>query len=189
METLITMRFFFFIFLFYVFLCSFAFSFEKLTEEELKVAFVYNFLKFVSWPEKDNSKEKKSSTLNLCIVGKTPLESYLFSLDGKVIKNRIIRVRTADIDDLSECQAVFVGDLSNKDITFVLSSAVKSGVLTISDLPDFIYKGGIIEIFMVGNKLRFSINLVVSQKSGLKISSRLLKLARMVIRDDGKFKK
>ncbi len=153
-------------------------SFSSPTEEELKTAFVYNFLKFVSWPK------FLGDTLHLCVVGKTALKSYLPALNGRFIKNRVLKVTVIEGEPLSSCQALFVGSLSSNKLKFLLEEAKHESVLTISDLPGFLKNGGIIEIFQVNNRLAFGVNLIAARKSGLKLSSRLLKLAKMVITYD-----
>ncbi len=174
------MKHFFLVLLLLSFLVSYSFSLSSPTEEELKTAFVYNFLKFVSWPEIN------SQNIYLCFVGETKLEPYLLSLDGKKIRKKLVKVREIKKIDsnLSQCHAIFVGKVSKKVMKQILQEAEKNMILTISDVSGFVESGGIIEIFLFDNKIRFKINLFVANKSGLKISSRLLKLAQKVIRND-----
>jgi hypothetical protein len=70
----------FFIYLAFLSCFSSTYSIDLPTEEELKAVFVYNFLKFVVWPQK---KEK----IILCVLGKTHLRSYLLALNGKTIRD------------------------------------------------------------------------------------------------------
>ncbi len=163
----------------FLLLSSFSSSVSGLTEEELKIAFVYNFLKFVSWPS-------GSKNLYLCVVGETKLKPYLFALQGKSVKDKVISVKELSLDVKGAlcCNALFVGKLSRDKLKMIIRKAQENGVFTVSDLPGFAELGGIIEVFPVENKLRFIVNLSAAKLSGIKISSRLLKLAIRVINDD-----
>ena len=168
------------IFLFFLYLIFFSYLFSSVysldlpTEEELKAVFVYNFLKFVVWPQK---KEK----ITLCVLGKTDLQTYLLALDGKTIKDQRIEVKLIDTESIDRCQALFIGKTTKETLNYALNVARYNNILTISDLSGFVKNGGMIEIYSINNKLRFDINLKSAQEANLKISSRLLKLAKKVI--------
>ncbi len=142
--------------------------------EELKVAFVYNFLKFVSWPS-------QGTTLRFCIVGETPLVDYLEVFSGKSVSNKVIMVTKTDPKDTKDCQAIFIGKLAPLQKEKLLKTLKGKAVLTISDQKSFTKEGGIIELFLEGKKLRFKVNYTAAKEAGLKISSRLLRLAKEVI--------
>jgi hypothetical protein len=59
----------------------------------------------------------------------------------------------------------------------------KSGVLTVSDIPDFTNSGGMIQFVLLENKVRFQVNLTAAETAGLTLSSQLLKVATSVKRE------
>ncbi len=143
---------------------------------EIETAFVYNFLKFVSWPD------KKEEFL-FCVVGKTPLLPYLLDLNGQEINGKSLKVLhiSPDSEQLDNCKAIFVGRLKKVNKTKLFSKIDHKPILTISDRPGFVEKGGIIEIFLKQGRFRFKINLSVARKVNLFISSQLLRLSEEVI--------
>ena len=158
---------------------TFSLAAEVLQEDELKAVFVYNFLKFVDWPEK-TCPEKE---ITLCIVGETSLVDYLLSLDGQKIKDKSLVVSVEkDFSNLKKCHAIFVGHLPRSDLKNLLWHIKKLPILTVSDLRDFVHKGGMIEIYEENKKIRFKINLKRAHEVNLKISSRLLRLAKEVVK-------
>ncbi|SFM78173.1 YfiR family protein [Thermodesulforhabdus norvegica] len=150
-----------------------------ISEERLKAAFVYNFLKFTEWP----SRSDEEDTLLLCTSAPPAMTESLKDLEGRKIGKRTVKVlelEKAGNDRI--CHALFIDDSSNNAmVPSLLHKFRNDPVLTIGDRPDFCRMGGIIQLFREGNKLRFNINLRQARKSGIKISSRLLKLARRVI--------
>ncbi len=153
---------------------------EVLQEEELKAVFVYNFLKFIEWPQEI---EDQKNQIILCIIGKTNLSEYLLSLEGQKIHEKTLIVKPKkDFLNLQKCHALFIGKLSKNRFKNLLSRTTNEPILTISDLPNFIYKGGIIELYEEDKKIRFKINLRSAHEAKLKISSRLLRLAKEVIK-------
>ncbi|SMC21507.1 protein of unknown function [Desulfacinum hydrothermale DSM 13146] len=150
-----------------------------LREEEVKAAFVFNFLKFVEWPEQGAA----SDPLVLCVQATHPLADTLKSLDGKEIRGRPLRVLdSVKISDLSRCQTLFLGSGIGPDqVDAILKDLSGRAVLTLGDSPEFCAQGGMIGLVKEGNKMRFQINLRTARAARLKISSKLLKLARHVI--------
>ena len=167
------------IFTLLIILSSIAHLQNRPTIEELKAVFVYNFLKFAEWPE-----EKENKHLNLCIIGKTPISEYIKSLNKKRIQDKEIKVfeiKETEIKNILQCQAIFLGEISEQNKKKILSKLKNKAILSISDQKEFVKQGGIIELLQEGNKLRFKVNFSLAQKSNLKISSRLLRLAKEVL--------
>lgn len=150
------------------------------SEDKVKAAFIYNFLKFVEWPKNQNVDRP----IRLGVMGKTPLASLLNNLTGKSLHSRTLRViKYRSICDSLNFQALFIAtDINKSEVAEMLQELDAMPVLTISDINKFIQQGGMIELFREGNKIRFKINLAAANAAHLKISSKLLKLAREVIR-------
>lgn len=176
------------------------------TEYQLKAAFLYNFMKFVEWPDihsnpqPDNSEMKKEPFL-LCVLGENDLKAPLNSLSEKTIKGRPVKIVFVDgfetfkqkhgdaaVEDylaeiqkpIASCHLLFVGASEKERHGEILKLTEKLPVLSVSDIRSFAVTGGVIEFVTENNKMRFDINLVSAEAKKLKISSQLLQLARKV---------
>ena len=147
-------------------------------EYQVKAAFIYNFIKFIDW---QNQKDFKD--FNICILGEDPFGKAIDILEGKIVRGWRIKIsRTNSVKATKECQVVFISSSERDSLKEVLSFFRGKPVLTISEVNGFIEQGGIINFIIVNDKIRFEINERVAKESGLKISSKLLRLARKVIR-------
>lgn len=143
------------------------------TEYRIKTAFLYNFARFVSWPE---AALQEHSEFSLCTLGNTRFEEQLDTLGGKTVHGKKLVVKRLDQpEDALNCQLVFLGRSDAPgDILWMLR---EHPVLTVSDAAAFTEKGGMIEFKVVDNKIRFRINADAASMAGLTISSKLLSLA------------
>lgn len=143
------------------------------TEYRIKTAFLYNFSRFVVWPE---SAMRERSEFSLCTLGKTLFEEQLDTLAGKTVHNKAIVVkRHSQPEQVLDCHLVFIGE--QQDLTETLRTLQKQPVLTVSNIAGFTKKGGIIQFQLIENKVRFRINADAASSAGLTISSKLLSLA------------
>ncbi len=147
-------------------------------EYRVKAAFLYNFAKFVKWPPE--TFENTDAPLVLCVLGDDPFGSALDMLQGKSVRGRRLAIyRTHAIDGPPSCQLLYVAGSERARLQSILDQVRGRPVLTVSDLPDFTLHGGIIGFFTVQSRIRFAINPGAAVANGLKISSQLLKLARI----------
>ncbi len=152
-----------------------------LHEYRIKAAFLYNFAKFIQWP--GSAFIDPESPFSICILGKDPLMDALQSITAKTVRGRRIVISySKDIMSVKECHILFVTKSEKSGIKHIISKLKGSPVLTVSDMDDFVKAGGMIGMVRVKNKIRFHINLVSAQDSGMMISSQLLKLAQDVIK-------
>ena len=151
-----------------------------LYEYRIKAAFLYNFAKFIQWPE--SAFVDPESPVFICILGKDPLTGALKNLTAKTVRGRrIVISHIKNIRSVKECHILFVTKSEKTRANHIISKLKDSPVLTVSDMDDFVKAGGMIGMARAENKIRFRINLVSAQNSGLTISSQLLKLAINVI--------
>lgn len=148
---------------------------EAANAAAVKVAFLYNFFKFITWPQAatpDNSYE-------LCFMGANDLEAQLSALEGKSLNNKPLNLhRNVQGKALGNCHMVFIGSAA---IPANELNALKGlPVVTVSDKPNFIDQGGIIGLVQDDNHIGFEINLEQANADKLYISAQLLKLARSV---------
>jgi len=150
------------------------------TEAELKAAFVYNFAKYVDWPA--DAPNATPGVLTLCLVGaRDALFDALMEVEGKLVKNRSLRVRAAGRNDnLKGCQVLVMGESEAEHFEAVLRRLEGVPVLTVNGSGRFLDAGGIIGLIAEGNKVRFDINLGAARRNNVVLSSNLLKLARQV---------
>lgn len=147
-------------------------------EEAVKAAFVYNFTKFVDWPEA--ALPATGNALTLCVFGNRPLSGRLEALQGKTTQGREIRVIVAP-EERDQCQLVFIGQTDARALRAIVQPLSGRPVLTVGDHEDFIGLGGIIGLKLSAGRIRFDINLQAARASGLHINSQLLQLADRVL--------
>ncbi len=149
------------------------------SEYEVKAAFLYNFTRFVSWPQVvDNT-----APLIVCVVGDDPFGELLDPLRGRKSQGRELQLRYPDSTfELTGCDVLYISQSQSRNLPELINLARQEGMLTVSDLPDFIRKGGMLGYVKKGNVIRFEINLKAATEAGLTINSRLLELAVRVLR-------
>src|SRR5665213_1283638 len=149
-------------------------------EYEVKAAYLYNFSKFVNWPA--TSVAIKDDSFAICVLGQDPfgptLDAALAkqSIDGKsVVARRITKPQEA-----LSCRILFIGSSEGRQLNGIFAALDGAGILTVSDMPQFSQRGGMIEFTLEGNKVRFEVNLTTAEDAGLTLSSELLKVAASV---------
>ena len=149
-------------------------------EYPVKAAFLFHFAQFVEWPSSAFSAE--DAALLYCIVGDDPFNGALeTALDGKFIGRHPLRVEHfQQVQEARGCQVMFISS-SKKPVPELLSALNGSPVLTVGDSEEFAEQGGMIGFLLEEKKVRFVINVAAAEHAKLKISSRLLALAKTVI--------
>ena len=116
----------------------------------------------------------------MCVLGQNPFGSALdATVNGESIEGKrlIVRYVTAAAE-ASKCRILFVSGSEDRRLDSILAELSKHPVLTVSDIPDFVDRGGDIEFVQQGEKIRFKVNLTATQQAGLVLSSDLLKGGR-----------
>jgi hypothetical protein len=151
------------------------------TEYEIKAAFLYNFAKFVEWPPA--AFADPGSPLVIGVLGDDPFESDLdHIIEGKTANDRpLVIKRSKRLEDLRACHILFISASESGHLAAMLNSLRTASVLTVGETDQFILLGGVINFIERENKVHFVINLEAAQRTTLKISSKLLKVADMVI--------
>lgn len=150
------------------------------TETQVKAAYLYNFGKFVRW-QGDHSA--KPDSFEICVLGKDPFGAVLDStvagerIDGK----KITATRLASAQEAAHCSVLFVSPSEDGHLNAILAAAQRLNVLTVSDLPHFADRGGIIGLVTQQDKVRFEVNRGAAEQAHLALSSELLKVAVKVI--------
>jgi hypothetical protein len=150
-------------------------------EYSVKAAFLFHFAQFVEWPEE--TFKEADTPLTYCTIGDDPFQGSLdAALGGKAIGARSFRVlHFKQPQEIQGCQVLFVGSGEKRRLPEILARVRTNSVLTVGESEHFAQEGGMIGFVLEENKIRFEINLAAAQKGKLKISSRLLALAKNVI--------
>lgn len=154
------------------------------SDYQLKAAFLFNFAKFIDWP--NSSFAGPQSPFTICILGQDPFGSVLDdTLKGKTIGGRPIAVRRLkDKADGRQCQMVFVSSSESGHLAEIIGSLQVANVLLVGESNRFAVSGGTIELTLEDNHIRFKINTDAADRSGLTVSSKLLALAK-IVHDEG----
>ena len=151
----------------------------QLTEYQLKAAFLLNFTKFIDWPESERAAE--SAPFAICIYGDDPFGPALDQIvQGESVNGRRLVVRRLARSAPESCQVLFFSKSASK-VHSVLSS-LPAGVLTVGESEHFLADGGTISFIVENRRVRFGINQRNARGAGLRISSKLLNLAKTVQR-------
>jgi hypothetical protein len=150
-------------------------------EYSIKAAFLFHFAQFVDWPAE--AFQDASSPLTYCTLGVDPFHGALeTTLSRKTVGTRTIRVEHfKQMQEIQGCQVLFIGAAEKDFRPPMLASLQGSPVLTVGETVNFAQDGGMIGFCLEQNRIRFEINLEAAERAKLKISSRLLALARTVI--------
>ena len=150
---------------------------QPIAASTLKAAFVVNFVKFTEWPTR-----KPELPILLCVFGDEILSNALITVVGSQrVDNRAIQVmRLLPDGPVHNCQVLFVAEREPRRFAAKLSEAGPFPVLTVSDTEDAAENGAIVEFFLENDRLRFAVNVDAMDRSRVKVSSRLLTLARIV---------
>jgi len=152
---------------------------EGAGEYKVKAAFIYNFARFVDWP--DTAFSSADAPFVVAVVGKDPFEGILEQLvAGKQVGARRIVVKHFDsADQIGPCQILFVPMSEDDSLSGIIQKVQNSPVLTIGESEDFDSSGGCFRFFTDDNRMRFEINQDAAEQAGLRVSSKLLKLAKL----------
>jgi hypothetical protein len=148
---------------------------ESGAEAAVKTAFLYNFLKFIDWPETASDQD----AYHLCTTHNDLLGDSLLVLSNKSINDKpIIIHRDIASKDLKTCHMVFIA--ASENTAAIVNDVRNLPIVTISDKAGFIQQNGIIGLLLIDNRLGFEINLDQAKDAGVHIHAQLLKLAKNV---------
>jgi len=153
---------------------------QSISDTQVKAAFLYNFAKFVEWPA--DAFPDSGAPIVIGVVGTDPFGGTLDkTTSGKTANGRPVEVRRFKLgQDLRGCHILFVGVSDRKQMAAVMLNLNQASVLTVGDMDTFNQEGGIIQFLLEGDKVRFEINTRAATRAQLKISSKLLSLAKSV---------
>jgi hypothetical protein len=153
---------------------------EGSAAEDIKAAYLFNFTRFVEWPPSADT-----GPFRICVVGDPRFASAVEqiivgeSADGRPLT----RVHPNSVEEARSCRILFVGpgqpELGNR----LLAGVKQLPVLTVSDNPGFLEHGGVVRFVLDNRRVRFDVSLPAAGRAGLKVSSKLLRVARVIKTD------
>jgi hypothetical protein len=152
----------------------------KPTDYDVKAAYLYNFGRFVEWPGKVAATQGGSFTV--CVLGQDPFGPSLdATLAGETIGGKaVVARRISSAQESDNCQILFLSLTEASRLNKIITDLNKKPVLTVSDMPQFLKSGGMIQFVLEEKRIRFEVNLTATQRAGLTLSSELLKVATVV---------
>jgi hypothetical protein len=147
----------------------------RFNETELKAAYLYNFAYFVTWPT-------TTQAFLFCSYANSPVTGVLAKLiEGERVNELPIQLIIDPIpEQLHECQVIFIPAQQERILAATLEFVRQSPVLTVSDIADFEHRGGMIRLANDGSRIQPVIQLKNVTRTGLAISSKLLRSARLI---------
>ncbi|MBU4150618.1 MAG: YfiR family protein [Gammaproteobacteria bacterium] len=142
-------------------------------EDKVKAAYLFHLVKFVDWPGLPPDE------LRICVYGSKSMADLMGELSNRKVKERTLKIDANDPSDPSRCQVVFIGR-TEKRWHSLLEKTAGLPILTVSDHDGFARRGGMVGFYADGGKIRLEINPGVTHKANLRLSSKLLELARTV---------
>ncbi len=151
------------------------------TEYQVKAAFLYNFAKFVEWPP--GSFPNASAPLQICVWGRDPFGQELQDVTHeKIVNGHPLEVNhVVDLPQARSCHVLFIPFSEKAQMKMILEGLRGASVLTVGDTRDFAARGGMINFVLDDDRVKFEVNRRAAEEAGLKISSKLLGVARLVI--------
>ena len=153
---------------------------DQVGEYELKAAILYNLSKMVEWPPSAYADSQAPTVL--CVLGQDPFGNSLKPLEQKQNTNgRPVSIRQLNNENgIRDCHVLYISSSERKAIAQILTRLNGSSVLTVGEMSQFAVHGGVIQFTLEDKQVHFEINLDAASRMALKISSRLLVLARIV---------
>jgi hypothetical protein len=150
---------------------------QKVSEYQVKAAYLFNFSKFLEWPRAAFSDQHEPFIIG--ILGKDPFGSYLDeTITGETIMGHPMTVqRYRNIEEIKQCHILFI-NLPGKTAEAIAALKGKN-ILTVGDDPDFSANGGMIRFYPENETIRLIINPGAAKDANLTISSKLLRIAKI----------
>lgn len=152
---------------------------------KVKAAYLYNFAKFIEWP--DGAFEDEQAPFVVGVLGDDPFGQILDdTVEAKNVAQRSVKIQRlhwnnkADRDKLKNCHILFISASERSRLDKIFAALEECPVLVVSDIHDFARDGGMIGFVLEKGRIAFETSREALEKAKLKASSRLLKLARIV---------
>jgi hypothetical protein len=149
-------------------------------EYRVKAAFLYNFAKFVEWPEQ--AFKSAADPIAICVVGKNPFGGALDqAVIGQAAQGKLFAIRqVSEASQMRTCHILFVSSSERKRLTQIFEGIKNCAVLTVGESDNFTAEGGMVNFRIEEGNIHLQINPDAAAQQQLHISSKLLGLAQVV---------
>ena len=151
-----------------------------LTEYEVKAGFLYHVGWFVEWPA--TTAQASAPAFIIGVLGTNPFGGVLHDvMGGKTIRERPVVIKYYQrVEEAVSSHILFISASEEPRLPAILAALGRTSVLTVSDMERFTERGGMIVLRLVDRKVHFDINMDATESAGLKLSSQLLRLAKVI---------
>jgi len=152
---------------------------ESVEKQTVLAVLTLNISRFTLWPE--HIIKNTENTLNLCVFGDNTVQQSFENINQKIVKNKTINIiNLSRLRKLKRCQLLYLSKLERSRLIPLLLELKGQPILTIGENMEFLQAGGMIGLQNIDGKIQLTINLPIVNQSDLIISSRLLKLAKII---------
>ena len=154
---------------------------QTVSENEVKAAYLYNFAKFVEWPA--HKFANSSAPFQFCVMDDESFQEEL----SRFVQNKTVAGRPVNVVGIksggepSSCHILFVKSPKQAQAREAITMQRATNVLTVGQNKDFVAEGGIINFILENDRIRFEVNHRAAKEAGLRISARLLTVAKLVV--------
>jgi hypothetical protein len=148
------------------------------TEYDVKAAFIYNFAQYVQWPAVGDSNRP----FVIGLIGRDPFGRSLDeAMHGLNVEHRPIVIRRfTKVEEIANSDILFISSSERDNLPRILTFLRRAPVLTVADMDRFAEQGGMINLVTERNRVRFDVNPLAIERTGLKAGSQIMRLARIV---------
>jgi hypothetical protein len=152
-----------------------------LSERQVKALFLFNFAKYVDWPA--GAFSNSSTPIVIDVIGEDGFSDEFRRVTGdRTVNDRKVVIKQIEATaDLNDCQILFIGSSEKAHLSEILEAVKNSAVLTVGETDRFLLQEGMINFTKKENKIHLEINLVPAHRANLKLSSKLLTVADVVL--------
>lgn len=150
----------------------------RASQDALEAAYIYNFIRFTSWPD-----EGDDAPATVLVAGDDRVRAAMQKIAAEANRSGYPRLRIdpcVRLSCLARPQVVFIGSDQEPHLQQWLDKARGQPVLTVSDIPGFADRGGMIELVRHRNHLSFRINRQAIEAAKLYVSAQLLQLGEVI---------
>lgn len=153
------------------------------SESDIKVAFLFNFLRFAEWPS--DRVPAANSPWIICTIGSTNFSpASLDEVERKNVEGKQIDFRRLDAGGTADhCHVLFISASEDKKLSTIIPAIQAKGILTVGESPAFGSAGGMVRFYVENNRLRFEVNLARVNRTPLRLSVKLLGVAKIIQKD------
>lgn len=150
---------------------------EPTREYEIKAAFLYHLSQFADWPSRSGEH-----AFSICVLGSDPFGGKLKELESRKHLNQPMVTAYPQSATLArDCQIVYLADDQRGNVPAILNQLRGYPVLTVSSLPGFVDQGGGVGFVIENTRVRLEVNNQAARRAQIKLSAKLLEVARRVV--------